>query len=648
MIDRNRVLREAGYRAPPPTARAEAERRYQELVERLPDGVFQTTTDGRFVEANRAMVEMLGYENKSDLLKLDILRDVYVRPSDRRRVRESLHKGAVVEVELRRKDGSHIWVEERGAAVADDSGSVLYYQGILRDVTLRREAEAALRAADRRLRDFVERTPMAIWEIALDGTFLSANPAALHMLGYESEKDLFDVGLVGGVVEDVEALRDGLARLERSPLGEDFEIWARRADGASILLRGKGRLAHDVMSDERFVELVAEDITERRHLEDALRHAQKMEAVGQLTGGIAHDFNNLLSIILLNAELILSEKDLELAPSAVEYLGEIAEAGRRAAVMTRQLLGFSRKAQLTMKPTSLAEVVAGLSSMMSRLLPASIELKVACEGSGRLVRADAGAVEQMVLNLVTNARDAMPDGGVLSIKVSERMVTEAYRREHSYARVGPHVTIAVSDNGSGMPPEVVSRVFEPFFTTKPEGKGTGLGLAMVYGLAKQHGGFVNVYSEAEEGTTITLSFPCEEGGAAEESASAPTEVHQTGGARVLLVEDEDVLRSAGRRVLESAGYVLADATDGEDALRILEADPDGFDLVVTDLIMPHMGGAELLRKLGEDWPDLRVMLVSGYGAPELFADGQLDASVPVLAKPWTVEELLGAVRRALL
>lgn len=395
---------------------------------------------------------------------------------------------------------------------------------------------------------------------------------------------------------------------------------------------------------------IVRDVSARQEMEAQLRQAQKMEAVGQLTGGIAHDFNNELSVIQLNAELL--EQVLEDAdPQVREDLQAIRNAARRAARTTAQLLGFSRQAPLEVRETDLGRLVREMERLIRRAVTERIRVEVACPEDLSRARVDPRAIEQTLLNLVTNARDAMEEGGVLRIQVQEVDLDAAYARRHPYVAPGPYIRITVEDTGKGIPPEIRDRVFEPFFTTKPVGSGTGLGLSMVYGLVKQQGGHTHLLSEMGKGTTVELNFPVHEGGVeGEETPESDQAALVEGGSEtILLVEDEEPVRRAARRVLEGAGYRVLTAAHGKEGLEVFREHAEEVSLVFTDLVMPEMGGAELLRILREDRPDLKFLMASGYSHEEVEREGILRSfpGAQLIQKPWTIDEVLGAVRKVL-
>jgi CheY-like chemotaxis protein len=367
-----------------------------------------------------------------------------------------------------------------------------------------------------------------------------------------------------------------------------------------------------------------------------------MEAVGQLAGGMAHDFNNLLGTILTTTELMSDEipKDSTLA----DDLDTIRLAAGHGATLTGKLLAFGRRKPLEYQPLVVDELLGDFGRVVRRLVPESIELKLSLGAGDARVHADSGAVEQIVMNLVTNARDAMPGGGLLRVATERATVDEEFCRGHAGTTPGEYVVLSVTDTGAGMDAATLRKVFEPFFTTKPVGVGTGLGMAMVYGLVKQHRGYVDVASRPGEGTAVRVYLP-EAGATAAAPAAEAMPVSGGSGETILLVEDEPALRRAATRVLARSGYTVVTASDGREALELLERDGRP-DLIITDVVMPRLGGNELIRELRQRGQHLRVLFTSGYPGR---GDGleALEPGFPFLTKPWTIPELLGAVRDAL-
>ena len=389
---------------------------------------------------------------------------------------------------------------------------------------------------------------------------------------------------------------------------------------------------------------VATEITQRKELEHQLRQSQKMEAVGQLAGGIAHDFNNVLTAILGYTRLLLKESGL--APQQRDDVTEIEEAAERAASLTRQLLAFSRKQIMQPTVLNVNEVVQGMRSLLRRLIGEHIALVAAFDSEPVFVRADQGQLQQVVVNLSVNARDAMPAGGTLMLATARVELDAAFVAAHPGSTVGPHVRLIVSDNGMGMDSEVRRRVFEPFFTTKPVGKGSGLGLATVYGIVKQSGGYIDVESQPGQGSTFTIYLPRVAAPTAP-VAETPIPAPRPGRETVLLVEDEAAVRALARRALKQFGYHVLEASNGVEALTVARASADPIDLLLTDVVMPEMGGRELAQTLKQERPETRVLFTSGYPDSGGMALDVAESGVPYLPKPYTPNELAEKVREVL-
>src|SRR6266550_3661447 len=491
--------------------------------------------------------------------------------------------------------------------------------------TPRRHAERALRRSGADYRAIVEQATHGIYRSSLEGRFLKVNPALVTMLGYDSEAQVLALELD----RDVYVEPGARARVIEQAAGLDritgTEVQWKRQDGHRIIVRLSGRVVRSEKGDVRGFEMIAEDVTEQRTLERALQQAQKMETIGRLTSGIAHDFNNLLTVILAQSNLI--SKALPAEPSAElrRDLAELTEAARRGAELVHPL---------------------------RRLLPASIEIQCAAEPEAGVVEADAGALEQILLNLATNARDAMPRGGTLHLDVRRTRLDAEDRPLHAWVEPGSYVCIAVSDTGAGMDATTQARVFEPFFTTKPAGVGTGLGMAMVYGLVKQHKGFVHLYSEVEQGTTVKLYLPLalEQPAPGDARAAGPVETLPGGTEAILLVEDDLHLRTVAQRLFEKVGYRVFSAADGAEGLASYRARARELDLVITDLVMPKASGHTLYEAIraeqGSGKP-VKVLFTSGYPAPDFRESLAGDPNVAFVTKPWTASELLRQIRSLL-
>ena len=633
------------------TARKQAEKELrltQFTVNQAPDSVFWLSMDGKILQVNQGAQDSLGYERGRLVGKAIWELDPEGRPEPWLRICETI-----------RSSGSETFTSEQLCAdgtrtPVEIAVSHLEFEGeefavaFTRDIRERLLVDEAVQRSEAEFRAIFEHAPYGILRTTLDGEVLMANPAMAEMLGYGSPRDLRGVDM-GGQVWVSSQDRDRLmAEVCHRGRIEKKQVKWRRRNLEEITVRLSSRVGRNEAGEPEFLEDVVEDISDQIRLEDQLRQAQKMEAVGQLTGGIAHDFNNLTSVILLNARLIRDALE-EGMPVPLEDLQEVEDAAQKAATMTSRLLGFSRRASLTRVPTDLSRVLSNLSPLLRRLLPEDIELDVDIHEGPERVEADVSSVEQMVLNLVTNARDAMPGGGRLRLEVRERELDEGVRRERPWLRPGRYVCIRVADTGRGMDPEILDRVFDPFFTTKPVGEGTGLGMAMVYGLTKQHGGFVIVDSAPGRGTRVDLLFPVIASPPTPSSSppeETPTEGPKTGSETILLVEDEAALRRSGKRVLERFGYRVLLAENGAEGLEVFRKDGP-IDLVISDMVMPKLGGAELYRALRDAGEDVPFLMVSGYTGDEGTERKVLDPSVPILSKPWDIGELLDRVRQLL-
>ena len=506
-----------------------------------------------------------------------------------------------------------------------------------------RTAQQAVKASEANFRSLVENAPYGICHCEVNGQLVEANPALIAMLGFRNADELLRRNLAADIYRDPEQ-REVLLERFRSGLSFDkVEMQWTRQDGSAMVARVSGRPIRDTHKTLSF-ELYAEDITEQRALEQQLRQSQKMEAVGRLAGGIAHDFNNLLMVISGYCEFLL--QTLVPEPSLRGFAQEIANAADRATSLTRQLLAFSRKQVLTPKVLDLNAIVSEHLKMLPRLIGEDIDLvTLPAEGLGQ-VKADPGQIEQVVMNLVVNARDAMPGGGKLTIETANVTLDEAYARRHPGVTPGDYVMLAISDSGMGMDMETQSHIFEPFFTTKGQ-KGTGLGLSMVYGIVKQSGGYVWVYSEVGHGTTFKVYLPrveeAQEKLALHPAPAGPYPGHET----ILVVEDEPQLRDLTRQFLVSHGYGVLVAENGAAAIDVAKRHSGNIDLLLTDIIMPVMNGRELAQRMAVLRPQARILFVSGYTENAVWRNGTIESSVNFLQKPFTLDALTRKVRAVL-
>lgn len=549
----------------------------------------------------------------------------------------------ILQGQHRRKDGSVFPVEVSLAYARLDRD---YLLTVVRDLSERKQSEEALRWSQERLQLALEATGLGLWDLDLRTNAVDFSPAWKRQLGYEPDEfvdryEEWEHRLHPDDREQVlEALRAYLGG--RQPeYATEFRL--RHRDGSYRWIYSRGVAQRDASGN--VIRMLGShlDITERRQLEEQFRQAQKLQAVGQLAGGIAHDFNNLLTIIYGNSEILL-----QLLPAADpnrQVVTEIHEAGKRAASLTRQLLVFSRQAVLEPKVLDLNELVRENEKMLQRLIGEDVLMTSVLEPTVEPVKVDAGQISQVLMNLAVNARDAMPTGGKLTIETSAVTLDDMAATFAPEARPGRYTLLAVTDTGVGMTPEVQARLFEPFFTTKGPGQGTGLGLATVYGIVRQSGGFIAVYSEPGRGTTFKLYFPVTERPALKRHRSVQSMPRGT--ETILLVEDEDAVRAMVRTVLRQAGYTVLDAGRASKALRLAGAHAGPIHLLITDVVMPEMGGRELVERLARVRPDLRVLYLSGYTDDAVVRHGVLHAEVAFLQKPFTLAALTTKVREVL-
>jgi two-component system cell cycle sensor histidine kinase/response regulator CckA len=506
--------------------------------------------------------------------------------------------------------------------------------------------EEALRRSEARYRSLVQSAVYGIYRSSLEGRFFDVNPALITMLGYDSAEEVLALDPKLDVFVDPSEQMRVMAEFRRGARLDNVEVRWKRKDGSAITVRLSGRVVNNPEETAEVVEIIAEDITERRVLENQFRQAQKMEAVGRLAGGVAHDFNNLLMVISGYAEVLLehTRKNDPLYPK----IEAIHQATDRATTLTRQLLAFSRKQLLELKVVDLNIIVEDIKRLLRPLIGENIELQTQLAPDLGRTRADAGQIEQVLMNLVVNSKDAMPNGGKITIQsANARLNHEDVRREYSYIHPGLYVVLSVTDTGEGMDKETQLRIFEPFFTTKEKGKGTGLGLSTVYGIIKQSGGYVLVQSEPGQGTTFRIYLPRVED-ALEPVGTLGISSSQNGGSEtVLLVEDEESVRQLVRETLESKGYKVLEAENGEAALRIVSNYSDKIDMLITDVVMPGMSGRELSARLCASRPQTKVLYLSGYTEDAIGHEGVVDPHTVFLQKPFTLQMLSRKVREVL-
>ncbi len=545
-----------------------------------------------------------------------------------------------------RKDGTTLRAHLVITAIHDARGNLTGFLGVATDITERERAEGELQRREERFRSLIENASDLIQVINREGIIRFQSPSSERILGFTPAELTGRSGFDLVHPDDLQQARDALKSALTSPNSTvTIKIRCRHRDGTWRILEIIGRSVPEEAQEGYFI-LNARDVTDSAKLEEQYRQAQKLEAIGRLSGGVAHDFNNILTVIQGNASMM---EALEGFPAeAREPLEEIGKAASRAANLTRQLLAFSRRQTLQLVHLELNSVVADMTRMLQRILGEDITMHIHYASQPTVVHADRGMVEQVLLNLVVNSRDAMPDGGRLVIETSIVDLKDQAQELGAPARPGEFVCLSVSDTGCGIPAEVLPRIFEPFFTTKDVGKGTGLGLATVYGIAQQHDGWVKVYSTAGQGATFRTFFP-RVAVPADTPAPAPGLASARGGDEtILFVEDEVSLRQLGLRILTRLGYHVLEASDGRSALLQWQAHRGKIRLLLTDMVMPGgMTGIELAQRLMQDAPDLKVVYMSGYSAEIAGKDLPLQEGMNFLSKPFNLVRLASVVRTTL-
>ncbi len=636
--------------------RAEATLRRSEedfrlLTEAMPQIVFMTAPDGSAFYLNRQWTDYTGLAPEESYGHgwLAVFHTDDQQPSWEAWTQAAATGGLYsIEARLRRADGAYRWWLIRGLPLRDAEGTILKWCGSCTDihdlkeaVTTRNDAERRLLASEKEYRLLFDENPHPMWVFDAETLgFLAVNDAATRLYGFS--RDEFLGMTIEGIrpAEEVPALRQYLPNMSDAPGLAATQVKHRKKDGTLFEVEG---ISNPIVFRGRRARLVlAHDISGKRQLEAQLLQAQKMEAVGRLAGGVAHDFNNQLGVILGYTELLLRQG----GEAQRGKLEQILKATQHASGLTRQLLAFSRKQIVSPKVLDLNALVSELEKMLVRLIGEDIDLAIVPGADLGQVEADPGQLEQIVMNLCVNARDAMPDGGLLRIETANVDLDAGHTSRHEIVTPGQYVMLAVSDGGCGMEKETLSKIFEPFFTTKELGKGTGLGLAMVYGAVKQAGGYVWPYSEPGRGTTFKIYLPrLDDQPLTPAVQDAPPP--QRGSETLLLVEDEAALRMVVREILEDHGYRVIEAASPAEAIALAQRQRDVIHLLVTDVVMPGMNGRALAEALTAARPGLRVLYMSGYTDDVIVHRGVLAPGTALISKPFTALALLGRVRQAL-
>ena len=538
------------------------------------------------------------------------------------------------------------WLHFTAAAIRDARGNIIGAMETLEDITESVQSKESLIQAERKYRSIFENAVMGIFQVTIEGRYLSVNPAGALMYGYGSPEEMTES--IANISKQIYVYPEDRASLlnllEAHGSVEGFEVEHYRKDGSKIWALMNARLIRDKDgATPLYYEVTSENITARKHLEAQLLQSQKMEAIGTLAGGIAHDFNNILTTLIGYGNLMQMKmgKNDPLRP----YVDQILSSSEKAANLTQSLLAFSRKQVIELKPYKIHTIIQGIEKLLKRLLTEDIELKVKLSHKDTTIMADITQMDQVLMNLVANARDAMQKGGTLTIEAREIELDGTFIKEHGYGQPGAHALISVSDTGTGMDETTKERIFDPFFTTKEIGKGTGLGLSIVYGIIKQHNGYIHVESKPEVGTTFSIYFPIAE---PKKEEIAPVAVAVEGGTEtILLAEDDPMVRGLTKEVLTMSGYLVIESFDGENAVRKFIEKKDAIALVILDVVMPKKNGREVFDEIRKIKPDIKVIFTSWYTGDVVLDKGIRDDAVDFITKPLLPNDLLRKVRSVL-
>ncbi|MBM3299665.1 MAG: PAS domain S-box protein, partial [Deltaproteobacteria bacterium] len=617
---------------------------------------------GRLKWTNQSMVHMFGYGEGGEYLGRSA-RDFYASPEEYKRVltifRECLEQGKPVETEaqFRRRDGTTFCGQLKIRALdamIPRKGTI----SAIADISEKMASEEALREGRAKYRSLYEESQRIA---QLYRTLLDASPDPIVVYDIQGKPTYLNRAfslVFGWTLQELEGKRvdyvpeaekieteKALAKLFREGHNHDFQTRRLTKDGRMIDVSLSGSVLSDAEGNPAGSVIQLRDVTDHMRLEEQLRQAAKMEAIGRLAGGVAHDFNNLLTAVMGYSDILIQQMPKE-SPYRDQIL-QISVAAKRAAGLTRQLLAFSRKQLLDVTVLDVNAVIAALEEMLRRLIGEDVQLVTVLDPALGKVEADRSQIEQILMNLAVNARDAMPSGGNLTIETANVALDQEYACTRPEVQPGSYVMIAVSDSGHGMDAETRSRIFDPFFTTKEKGEGTGLGLSTVYGIVKQHRGHVAVYSEPDRGSTFKVYLPVTEGVSDQVPETWTDRPHQRGKETVLLVEDEEIVRTLTRELLVMLGYQVIEAADPEGAMKASEDHHGSIQLLIADVVLPRMDGNTLFRKLSPERPDMRVLYVSGYTENFISRHGVLNPGAHFLQKPFSVDKLARKVRQVL-
>ncbi len=601
---------------------------------------------GGIIDVNQAAESFYGWpKDRLRQMKIQDINTLSPEEINREMEKAGLQKKEYFEFRHRRADGSIRDVAVFSSRIVVKGKTLLH--SIIHDITDQKQTETMLQTTEAKYRDLFENAPIGIFSATFQGRPVSLNTAMARILGLDSPRDVLEryTGLREDMYVNPEKRDEFLKELQEKGRVENFEYQARTADGRIIWLNTHARMSRKNADGEFIVDGFTTDVTAQHKLEEQFRQAQKMESVGRLAGGVAHDYNNMLGVILGYTEMAIDK----VTPSDPihEDLQEVLQAARRSAEITRQLLAFARKQTISPKVIDLNETVEGMLKMLRRLIGEDIDLAWLPKGKLWPIKMDPSQLDQILANLCVNARDAILDVGKITIETERVTFDQAYCDDHSGFVSGDFVMLAVSDDGCGMDQDTREKIFEPFFTTKGVGQGTGLGLAMIYGIVKQNNGFINVYSEPDKGTTFRIYFPRDGGEISEIDKVSSEDILPGHGETILIVEDDGGILNLSRTMLEKMGYVVLTANSTGEAMRLAEAHAGNIRMLLTDVVMPEMNGHDLAEKLMKLNPNLTVLFMSGYTANVIAHRGVLDKGVSFIQKPFSMKDLSVRVHETL-
>ncbi len=615
--------------------------RSESILEAIGDGISIQDRDFRILYQNHYHKQLIGH-HEGELCYV-----AYENSKDRCEgcpVALAYADGGIHTVErTSRTDRGPLSMEITASPLRDASGAIIAGIEVVRDITQRKKAEQDLKESEEKFRTLFVESKDVFYISTLQGKFLDINPAGVELFGYASREELLSIDIERDLYVYPGEREQFIDVVRKANYAKDYPVHMKRKKGEKLSVLITSVPLRNERGEVIAFRGIIRDVTEQKRLELELLHSQKMEAIGLLAGGIAHDFNNILTAILGYANLLKIKMKDDYLKNFVE---QILEASERATHLTKSILTFSRKQMLNPKPIDLNETVGRVQKFLARLIGEDIRLKAVLTGADLMVMADGSQIEQVLMNLATNARDAMPKGGSVTVETARIILDEEFVKVHSYGSPGAYALLSVTDTGTGFDEYTRQRIFEPFFTTKEFGKGTGLGLSIVYGIIKQHGGYINVYSEINNGTTFKIYLPLMM--TAEQAAVVePAAVPAGGSETILLAEDEVRVRKLNTLILEEAGYTVITAQDGQEAVEKFRENSARIKLIIFDVVMPNKNGREAYREIRDISPSAKALFTSGYTADNIHGRGMLTDEEDMISKPVSPKELLLKVREVL-